>query len=255
TGIGFFGGSLTGTVLFDLRHVPNGDRLNRDGDCPVDRFGENVDSAAHTGPKRYARCGGQGDFVGSHGSSSKGTAFTNVVGFENADLHREVGHLFLRSGAHDARRVGDLGHVTLKDPFGVGVDLDRGRIADRYVDHVVLVDVDLDLHEVELGDPHHFRTGHLAGADHAFAQLHVELADRARHRRVDARLAELLLNLAQAGLGACDGILGAAVSRFGDFVLRLGGQEITFRNHAAIVEILLTVELEFGVEQIRLPLF
>ena len=73
-----------------------------------------------------------------------GISFLDIVGVQNTYLDGEFGDLLLRSGCRRARGVGDLGYDAPKIAFGICIDLDRRRVAQRYIHDLVLVYLDFD---------------------------------------------------------------------------------------------------------------
>ena len=144
--------------------------------------------------------------------------------------------------------VGDLGYDAPKIAFGICIDLNRRRVAQRYIHDLVLVYLDFDLHMVEAGYPHHYGTGHLAGSDDAFAKFHQECADRARHGTVDGRFANLLFGFAQARIRAFDRIFGSLESGFGHVVPCFRLFEHALGDRGAFKQIPLALAFRFGLQ-------
>ena len=104
-----------------------------------------------------------------------------------------------RRGALD-RAVRDLGHATDEGGIRECVDLDDRRITDRDAGNVRFVDLDLGLEHAHVGDRqqrggvlvHRALDGRLTILDH-------EARHAARHGRVDRRLAQRALRVAQEG--------------------------------------------------------
>src|SRR5207244_7200208 len=120
------------------------------------------------------------------GRAHTGTDLHRMIGY--ADLHLEVGDLFLRAGVAGHCRTGDLAHHAADSAVGIGVDVDARGVADVHVDDVVLVDVDAGLHIVEVRNAHHLGTGKLDGADHALADAAGQRAHAAVRGGVKDRL-------------------------------------------------------------------
>jgi hypothetical protein len=153
--------------------------------------------------------------------------------------------------------------MPLKGSFhaGVGVHLDEGRVAHADPHDVVFVHVHLHLHVVEVGDAEHFRTGHLRGTHHPFAQFHAQFGDGAAHGGEDGRFAEVFLGVAQAGLGALNEeprrlqvLFGGVYLLLGHLQVGLGLEEVGVGDYLLVIELLGAVEFNFCPFQLCLHL-
>ena len=116
----------------------------------------------------------------------------------DGDAHLEGGHVVL---FHAQRR--DFGYLAVEDAVAEALHLDARRLRHVDVRDVGLVHLALHINLVDVALGHHQRgrgTQHQDGADRV-ADLHIAGENHSVHRRHDGRVAQLLFELLQTGLG------------------------------------------------------
>jgi hypothetical protein len=161
-------------------------------------------------------------------------------------------------GGRDVGAAGDLGDLAGDDFAEHGVHRDFGLLAELDRVDVVLVDVDHRFHAAQLRDLHDHVFLELR-ADGDFAGFLVEVGDGAGDRRVDLRLAEVVLRLAQLADHLRDLVVGGLVTRALDLEGSFGGIEFGLGHQLARHHVAGTLEHALGLvavvaRQLRLRL-
>src|SRR4249919_234055 len=164
---------------------------------------------------------------------ARGHARTQLAGGGgDRDLHLELGLLRGLAGGWDVGAAGDLRNLAGDDFTEHRVHRDLGLLAQLDRVDVVLVDVDHRLHAAQLRDLHDHVFLELR-TDGDFAGFLVEVGDGAGDRRVDLRLAQVVLRLAQLADHLRDLVLRRGGARVLDLEGRLGGIEFGLRDQLA----------------------
>ena len=119
--------------------------------------------------------------------------------------------------------------------------------------HVHFADVHARLHLVQVRDGHDFGAGVLDRAQHALAQLRIQLADGAVERRDDGGLVQrLLARCPRAALATFDLVVGAFELRLGHVAGGFEPVEVRFRKQLAVEQFLVALVVRLGLFQVRL---
>ena len=122
----------------------------------------------------------------------------------NADLHLEVGDLFLRPGVPGAGGAGDLAHHSMDGLVRIGVHRDPCGVAHLHVHNIILIDVDPRFHAGEIGNAHDLGPCELTGPHHSLPHSAGQRADTSGSGRVDSGLRQRFPDLAHGTLSPLD---------------------------------------------------